>query len=154
MRRLFLALLVCAAPAAAQTAPPAPAIQVTGAFYALSVPDIEAARAWYEDKLGLRVTRRHPPSESHTVMIMEGNGLILELIQNRTAQSVARPTDPTGVHGVFKVGVVVADYDAVLARLRERGVTVLYGPFPAREDQRANFIIADNSGNLLQIFAR
>ncbi len=41
-----------------------------------------------------------------------------------------------------------------LARLRERGVPMEPGPFPARYGQRANFAIRDSAGSLIQFFGR
>jgi hypothetical protein len=58
------------------------------------------------------------------------------------------------VHGIFKAGVVVDDYDVTLATLRARGVDIAIGPFPARNGQRANFIVRDNAGNFIQFFGR
>ncbi|MGH7471231.1 MAG: VOC family protein [Longimicrobiales bacterium] len=46
----------------------------------------------------------------------------------------------------FKAGIVVDDYDRTLATLRERGVSIVIGPFPARDGQRANVIIRDEAG--------
>jgi len=50
--------------------------------------------------------------------------------------------------------VIVSDFDAALAKLRERGVPLAFGPFPAKGNQRANFAIRDNAGNLIQFFGR
>ena len=50
--------------------------------------------------------------------------------------------DPFKIHGFFKSGVIVQDYDATLAMLKERDVPI-----------RRNFIIADNAGNLIHFFA-
>ena len=44
-------------------------------------------------------------------------------------------------------------FDSVVSQLRARGVEIAFGPFPARENQRANVLIRDNAGNLIQIFA-
>jgi hypothetical protein len=53
---------------------------------------------------------------------------------------------------VFKAGLMVDDFDGVLARLKARGVEIAYGLFPARPNKRANMIIRDNAGNLIQFF--
>lgn len=70
--------------------------------------------------------------------------------------SEAAPTinDEALIHGIFKAGVIVEDLDATLAILRERNVTVAYGPYPATSEQRANVIIQDNEGNLIQFFGK
>ena len=33
-------------------------------------------------------------------------------------------------------------------------MSIAFGPFPARPNQRANMIVKDNAGNLIQIFGR
>ena len=61
-------------------------------------------------------------------------------------------TDRMLVHGMVKAGMIVDDFDAALARLRERRVPIAFGPYPARAGQRANLILRDNAGNLIQLF--
>lgn len=137
---------------AADSAVSAP--QATGAFLALSVPDLEASTRWYRDTLGLEVKMRPEKSGPAAVAILEGGGLIVELIQHDDARPLAQvaPTVKGEIftHGVFKAGVIVADYAATLARLRERGAEFAFGPFPASNGQRANAIVRDNAGNLIQ----
>ena len=99
------------------------------------------------------VTSRPPAMEGTHVAILEGTGLIVELIQRPGARG-PDTSDATLRHGLFKAGVVVDDYDALLRRLREQSVPIAMGPFPARESQRANFILRDNAGNLLQFISR
>ena len=137
----------------------APAFTTTGAFFALSVADARASARWYQDKLGLAIVLDAPKQDRNTVIALEGGGLLVELIQNDDARplaSVAPATKGNGflVHGMVKAGVIVSDFDAALAKLRERGVPLAFGPFPARANQRANFAIRDNAGNLVQVFGR
>ena len=163
MRPLIL-LVALALPlaAGAQSSPAhareAPFSAVGGAFFALSVPDLAASTRWYEEKLGLRVVMRVPSRDGMAVTVLEGNGLIVELLQLDAARARADSTPARSgaqyVHGIFKVGVLVDDFDAAIARLRGRGVTIAFGPFPAREGQRANAIIRDSGGNLIQLFGR
>ncbi|HSA56110.1 MAG TPA: VOC family protein [Gemmatimonadaceae bacterium] len=153
-----LCLALLPTPIAAQATPAAPAFHAAGAFAGLSVPDLEASTRWYEEKLGMRVIFRPPPYEGTSVVVLEGGGLTVELLHNPAAVPLrtAAPSisHTTLVHGPFKVGIVVNDYDQALARLRERGVTVVAGPFPARDAVPANFMIRDNAGNLIQLFGR
>jgi hypothetical protein len=58
------------------------------------------------------------------------------------------------VHGIFKAGIVVEDFDRTIAELRRRGVEIAIGPFPKRDAQPANAIIRDNAGNYIQFFGR
>jgi len=156
--RLLCLLAIAPVGLAAQAAAPAPAFTSTGAFLGLSVPDLEASVAWYTEKLGLRTVMTPPPYQGTRVVVLEGAGLIVELLHNPAAVplSTAAPTidHTTLVHGLFKAGFLVEDYDRALATLRQRGVEIAMGPFPARDGQRANVIIRDNAGNLLQLIDR
>ena len=143
--------------AAAQTATPADSTApvlggVRGAFMALSVVDIAASRRWYVEKLGLRPTMEIPRANGAAVVVLEGGGLTVELVQLDSA--VPRPRSAEQVHGFFKAGLVVDDLPRVLAELRRRGVEIAFGPFAARDGQRANVIIRDGAGNWIQLFGR
>ena len=150
---LILAL-VCPVPGGAQSAPPTPpgpAVVAAGSFFALSVADLDASVKWYTEKLGLRAVLQVPRQNKIAVSVLEGGGLIVELIQHDEARSSG---DPQLVHGVFKVGVVVEDYARLLDVLKAREVNIAFGPYPARVGQRANLIVRDNAGNLIQFFEK
>ena len=157
---LLTAPFVMQAQAAPTPATPGvtPAMSTSGAFIALSVADLEASGRWYAEKLGLRVVMHVPRAEKAAVTVLEGSGLIVELIQHDDALplSAAAPAVKATflVHGIFKAGVIVDRYEETLATLRARGVEFAMGPFPARAGQRANVIIRDNFGNMIQIFGK
>ena len=50
-----------------------------------------------------------------------------------------------------EAGFVVKDFDSAVNKLRTRGVAIAFGPFPAQNGQRANVLIRDNAGNLIQV---
>jgi catechol 2,3-dioxygenase-like lactoylglutathione lyase family enzyme len=157
MKSLVLVLLALApAPALGQAAPSV--LKTTGAFIGLSVADLDASARWYAEKLGLRVVFDPPAYEGVKAKVLEGGGLIVELVHNPKAVPLrtAAPglTHTTLVHGIFKAGLIVDDYEQTLAALRARGVDIAMGPFPARDGQRANVIIRDNAGNLIQLFGK
>jgi catechol 2,3-dioxygenase-like lactoylglutathione lyase family enzyme len=145
---------------ASPATPAIPVLAVAGAAFALSVADLEASAAWYEAKLGLSVVMRAPRTDEtrSSVVVLQGSGLTIELVRHDDARpvgTIASPTrDALAVHGIFKVGVTVDDFDAALAALRGRGVEIAMGPWPKRADQPANVIIRDNAGNLIQIFGK
>jgi len=143
---------------AQDSAATAPAFRSTGAFFALSVADREASARWYKEKFGLKVLQRSPKADGAAAIILEGDGLIVELVELDRAVPLARAapavTGAPFVHGIFKAGIIIDDFDAAVAVLRSRGVEFAFGPFPARNDQRANVIVRDNAGNLIQIFGR
>jgi len=125
-------------------------LKTEGAFFALSVPNLAASAAWYRDKLGLEVVMEVPPQGGFAVTVLEGGGLVVELLQRDGARPPAGEAQLT--HGFYKAGVIVKDLDRTLVLLRERGVEIAFGPFPASDTQRANVILRDNAGNLIQLF--
>lgn len=143
---------------AANSATKAPVFTTVGAFFALSVEDLTASANWYAEKLGLKVVMNVPKSNKAAVIVLEGGGLIVELIQHDDALPLKKAapavSDPMFIHGITKVGIVVDDFDKTLAMLREKNVPIAYGPYPKRADQRANLIIRDNAGNLIQFFGK
>ena len=142
-------------PVARQDNPP---FQTNGAFFALSVPDVSASAKWYREKLGLKVILEPPRSAEAAVVVLEGGGLIVELLQHNEAKpltSIApNASENFRVHGFFKAGVIVDDFDRTIAAFRARGITIAIGPFPKSATQRANAIIRDNAGNLIQFFGK
>jgi catechol 2,3-dioxygenase-like lactoylglutathione lyase family enzyme len=127
-----------------------------GAFIGLSVGDLDASVRWYTEKLGLRVTQRPPKIQQSTAVILEGGGLIVELMHHDAAVPLRTAAPAVNanylVHGIFKAGIIVDDFDRTVAMLRERGIPIAIGPFPATAEQRANLIIKDNAGNFIQFF--
>ena len=147
---LTLSVLVSTAQATGAGSPPFTA--VSGTFFALSVPDLAASVAWYTEKLGLKTTRAMNGPDNGRVAILEGNGLIVELVHAPKAAPSGR--EVPYVHGLFKVGVIVDDFDGAIGRLKAREIEIAFGPYPARDGQRANAIIRDNAGNLIKLFGR
>jgi catechol 2,3-dioxygenase-like lactoylglutathione lyase family enzyme len=135
--------------------PPA-AIAANGAFAALSVHDLQASVRWYCETLDMHVVLSIPKKDGVAVAVAEGRGLIVELIENERSLplSQAAPSlqERVLLNGPFKFGVIVDDFDGTLALLRSRHADIAYGPYAATSDQRANVIIRDNEGNLLQFF--
>ena len=135
-------------------------LQVRGAFFALSVADVDASARWYEEKLGLGVVMRAPRTDEtrSAATVLRGGGLTVELVRHDDARPlrglVPEGRGALGVHGIFKVGVTVDDLDATLAALRARGVQPAMGPWPRRGDAPANAIIRDAEGNYIQLFGR
>lgn len=128
-------------------------LRTSGAFFAVSVSSLQRSQAWYEQTFGLRVTLRPPPSNGVTALVLEGGGLMVELIGSDKS-APAQLDDPVGREGLFKVGVIVDNYDAVLQRIRDRGIPFDFGPFPGGNGQRPNFAIRDPDKTLIQFFGR
>jgi catechol 2,3-dioxygenase-like lactoylglutathione lyase family enzyme len=162
MRTICLVLLFAAggwtSAQTSQTAETPRAVAVNGAFFALSVPDLQASTQWYSEKLGLKIVMDAIRNEKSTVTVLEGDGLIVELIQNDDAvplsKAVPAAKSSVDVRGIFNAGVIVNDFEQTLAMLRARHAEIVIGPFPARNGQRANVIVKDNACNLIQFFGK
>jgi len=159
LNAMLIGLVASTALATDGAAPPQqPVLTSTGAFFALSVADIQASGRWYAEKLGLVVTMRPPREGPGEVMVLEGGGLIVELIQHDEGLALTKLVPPVDdavrIHGFFKAGVLVEDVDATRKMLEARGVPMAYGPFAAKDGRRANFIIRDNAGNFIHFFGK
>src|SRR5687768_2063045 len=158
---LFSLALPIASAAQTPDAPPsAPVISAVNTFFALSVADIGESTRWYRDKLGLKVIMQAPRTDAtkSAATVLQGGGLTVELVQHDEAAPLRKflpePRGALFVHGIFKVGVTVDDFDATIAAIRSRGIPIAIGPFPKRPDQPANATIRDNAGNYIQIFGQ
>jgi catechol-2,3-dioxygenase len=155
----FVCTLVVSLATACATGPRAitngPAGQ--GTFFALSVGDVAAMSRWYQDTLGLRVrVSGEAPNKIAKFAILEGSSALVELIQHSKAsdRAVVAPsaTEAHMIHGVFKVGMIVGDLDALYARIKQRGIAVAYELMPAKDLPLRSFTIRDPEGNLVQFF--
>jgi catechol 2,3-dioxygenase-like lactoylglutathione lyase family enzyme len=152
-------MLSLVAPIALRAESPAPAaIHATGAFLALSVADLDASTRWYVERLGLEVVQRPPKYDKSMAVVLQGAGLLVELIKHDDSIPLRTAAPAVGsnllVHGIVKAGAIVDDFESLLAVIRARNVPIAFGPYPARADQRANVIIQDNDGNLIQFFGQ
>lgn len=138
--------------------PASPVMRARETFIGLSVADLDASTRWYRDKLGLRVVMEFPRTDEtrSRAVVLRGGGLTVELVQHDDAiplrTILPRPGGSLYVHGIFKVGVTIDDFDEAVAVLRARGVDIAFGPFPSRDGQPANIMIRDNAGNYIQLF--
>lgn len=166
MKRYVWLLLTLVLPvlASAQTANKnsEPPFTAKGAFFALSVANLDASATWYSEKFDLKVVMRAPMTKDvrSAVIVLAGGGLLVELIESENAMPLSKVApntkeDRTLIHGVTKAGLIVDDFDTTLALLRERHVPILMGPFPAHDStEMRNFIIEDNARNLIQFFGK
>lgn len=110
---LAAALLVgsLGSPTLAQNAPKrgaTPVLRVGGAFFALSVANMDSSARWYSEKLGLSVVMRTPRTNTPGATVLEGGGLIVKLVERPDAVSLAAAApairETSRIHGIFKAG--------------------------------------------------
>lgn len=92
----------------------------------LAVNDVEASSAWYQRLLGLTSDHGGP----HYERLLSGGTLVLQLHQRSVEHHHGVFTDPAAAvgNGVLVWFGEVADFDAVVARVRESGGPIVREP--------------------------
>jgi methylmalonyl-CoA/ethylmalonyl-CoA epimerase len=118
----------------------------------LSVADLDASIAWYRDNLGFAVEEYGPVPDGEGRMAMLGDGVFrIELFEVAGAAPLPEgrgdPAADLRTHGVKHLAFQVDDVPALVARLRARGVDIVW------EVEHAGHVVAfvhDNTGNLVE----
>ena len=159
MIRLFAILLVAASAFAQRPSGPPPAFnEPSGSYFALSVKDLNATSAWYQQKLGFREVKQGASRDGKSrTVVLDREGVVLELIHHKDAvpgSRLRKDFKPYLVYGVFKIGLIVHDADHTLQRLKENGVPIANGPWTDQELHMRSFFIRDNEGNIIQFLSK
>jgi len=149
--RLLILLVMFLPPVVAAEGATAPT------FFAVSVADLDASVKWYSETLEL-TARRLPGTETVKVALLEGDGLVVELIEDAQAFALRTRLPEVEkrhlVHGLFKVGYFVPDLETTVARLKERGAAFRGGIVTDTLLSARSILLLDNSGNIIQLFER
>lgn len=118
----------------------------------VSVPDLDAAIAWYSDVLGFSVEGRfHIPTIPADVAMMVNGDLRMELFEVPGAASLPEdrriPDHDLQTHGNKHVSFLVRDIDSFGEELKRRGADIVW---IKKFDHGANIFLRDNSGNLIE----
>ena len=118
----------------------------------VSVPDIDAAIAWYGRVLGFEEERRFyiPPARAKAAMIRKGP-LRFELFEpedgNPLPEGRSHPPSDLRTHGNKHVAFRVADLDQFIAEMTAKGIEI---PFVVREAFGTDCFLRDPAGNLIE----
>lgn len=118
----------------------------------VSVPDLDAAIAWYGDVLGFALERRFyiEAARSHTAMVRKG-ALRFELFEVEGAAPLPEdrrhPPRDVQTHGNKHVAFRVEDLEAFLAEMESKGADVA---FVVREAFGKGCFLRDCAGNLIE----
>lgn len=159
MIRLFACMLLCLASAVAQQPAQSPFPPPSGAYFAISVRDLNASAQWYKQKLGFHEVKQSASRDgSSRAIILETDGVLLELVHSKRAVSpralIKGYKDAYQIYGVFKVGLMVQDADHTLERLKANGVQIANGPYTDDALRVRSFFVRDNEGNIIQFLSR
>lgn len=121
---------------------------------ALSVGDLDASIAWYEDMLGFEIERReHLPHIPADVAFLRSGGFRLELFHLKDAAPLpperGMPDQDLRTHGFKHLCFGVRNAAAALGVLRSRGAEIVMEC--DMNGVRVAFL-RDNTGNLVEIF--
>jgi catechol 2,3-dioxygenase-like lactoylglutathione lyase family enzyme len=118
----------------------------------VSVPNLDEAIAWYGYVLGFEAESRFyiEAARSHTAMLRKGD-LRFEIFDVEGAKPLPEdrrhPPRDVRTHGNKHVAFQVADLDAFLAEMREKGADIA---FVVRESFGSGCFIRDCAGNLIE----
>jgi len=122
----------------------------------IAVPDLEAAKAWYLDNLGLVTLHQETNAAQGVVEAMVGpagadktHALIQLLSPIDETSTIAKFIDRNGP-GLQQMAVRVTDIEEVTRRLVANGLRVLYTePRRGTANSRINFIHPKDAGGVL-----
>jgi methylmalonyl-CoA/ethylmalonyl-CoA epimerase len=118
----------------------------------VSVPDLDAAIAWWRTVLGFEVAERFPiPAIPADVAMLVNGPLHIELFQVAGAKPLPderrQPDTDVYTHGNKHVSFAVDDVREFAAELRRRGADIVW----VKEMKHgSNIFIRDNAGNLIE----
>ena len=122
----------------------------------IAVPDLEAAKKWYHDHLGMIVLHEEVNEEQGVVEAMLsvrgaalGSAQIQLLAPLNEKSTIAKFIDTRGP-GLQQLAYRTSDIDALSERLREQGVRLLYeAPRRGTANSRINFVHPKDAGGVL-----
>jgi len=131
--------------------------KITGAFYALSVRNVDTVAVWYSSNLGFSIDRKGELVKGGPKFaLLRGHNIMIELGQFKTAKSRSSwglpEMEVQDVYGIFKIGFEIKNLDEMYAAAKDKGLTIL---FPIVRPQGASyrtFGLKDPENNIVQFF--
>jgi catechol 2,3-dioxygenase-like lactoylglutathione lyase family enzyme len=129
---------------------------IKGAHVALRVPDFEASKKWYTEKLDFRVVHEWPFGDLQLAYLAPANddNFWIELLAGGNPAPREKFTDlneslhPEGYHHFC---LNVESVDETLAELKTREVTIVGEPFDLPVIGKRLAFFADPDGNLIEL---
>lgn len=137
--------------------PASPFASMVAHHVGFRVSDLDAALAWYAEKLDLRVVGRSGANGMTFTLLALPNddGFCLELLHGPGAAAQPDVSDDLigglSVPGFNHVGLQLADVASSIAELKRRDVKILLEPFDNADLQLRVAFIADPWGNVIEL---
>ena len=135
-----------------------PFASMKGHHVAVRVPDFEAAKRWYVEKLDFRVIQEWPYADLRLAYVgpATDDHFYIELLGDGDLKPIPKPVysdlgDSLRLAGYHHFCLSIADMDATIAELRRRGVHIVTEPFELAVINRRLAFIADPFGNLIEL---
>jgi len=135
-----------------------PFASMKGHHVAVRVPDFEAAKRWYVEKLDFRVIREWPYADQKLAYVAPAtdDGFFVELLGDGNPHPVPKPVytdlgDSLRLAGYHHFCINVDSIDDTVSELRRRGVTIVTEPFELPVINRRLAFLADPWGNLIEL---
>jgi glyoxylase I family protein len=133
-----------------------PFSSIKGSHIALRVPDFEASKRWFMEKLDFRVIHEWPFGDLKLAYLAPANddAFWIEILAGGTP--AARPDHASLDESLNEAGyhhfcLNVQSVDETLAELRRRGVAIVGEPFDLEAIGRRLAFFADPWGNLIEL---
>lgn len=134
-----------------------PLAGMTLANVALSTPDPEKLRAFYEQVLGFRMVRKAPGVEGVELTVIEKNGLVIDLIRVPNQEPLQQPKAPPRhleTPGLRNLVFWVNDLQAANTHLKKNNVTLLFESLYVEGIKTSITAFRDPDGNLIAFWQR
>jgi len=135
-----------------------PFASMKGHHVAVRVPDFQAAKQWYVEKLDFRVIHEWPYADQHLAYVAPAtdDDFFVELLGDGTPHPVPKPVyddlgDSLRLAGYHHFCLNVSDIEATVAELRRRGVNIVTEPFELAVINRRLAFLSDPWGNLIEL---
>lgn len=129
-----------------------------GHHVAIRVPDFEAEKRWFVEKLDFRVVHEWPYADQQLAYVAPPNDdvFFFEILGGGSPKPIPKADysdlgDSLRYGGLHHACLQVDDVDRTVAELRRRGVTIVTEPFDLPVIQRRLAFFADPYGNLFEL---
>lgn len=138
--------------------PHSPFASMQGHHVAVRVPDFDAAKRWYVEKLDFRVIHEWPYADQQLAYLAPAtdDSFYVEILGDGTPGPIPKPVytdlgDSLRLAGYHHFCLNVSSVDDTVAELRRRDVTIVTEPFVLPVIQRKLAFLADPFGNLIEL---
>jgi len=135
-----------------------PLAGLTGHHVGIRVPDFEASKNWFVEKLDFRVVHTWPYADQKLAYVAPpgDDHFFIEILGDGDPHPVPKPVwtdlgDSLRLAGYHHACFNVGDVEATVAELRRRGVHIVTEPFVLPAVGRKLAFFADPFGNLFEL---